>query len=85
MSEPEPAEKKPGKFSKLKSAFRKTDAGQEPFSSFDGHPYDRSSKGFSTLRSEFLFGKILKLHAILRPSRVYVGFKTIKTAYFENS
>ena len=60
MSEAEPAEKKPGKFSKLKSAFRKTDAGQEPFSSFDGHPYDRSSKGFSTLRSEFLFGKILK-------------------------
>ena len=60
MSEPEPAEKKPGKFSKLKSAFKKTDDGQEPFSSFDGHPYDRSSKGFSTLRSEFLFGKILK-------------------------
>ena len=60
MSEPEPAEKKFGKFAKFKSAFRKPDDGQEPFSSFDGHPYDRSSRGFSTLRSEFLFGKILK-------------------------
>ena len=60
MSEAEPAEKKPGKFAKFKSAFNKPDDGQEPFSSFDGHPYDRSRKGFSTLRSEFLFGKILK-------------------------
>ena len=60
MSEPEPAEKKPGKFAKFKSAFNKPDDGQEPFSSFDGHPYDRSKKGFSTLQSEFLFGKILK-------------------------
>ena len=60
MSEPEPSEKKSRKFAKFKSAFRKPDDSQEPFSSFDGHPYDRSSKGFSTLRSEFLFGKILK-------------------------
>ena len=60
MSKPEPAEKKPGKFAKFKSAFSKDDDGREPFSSFDGHPFDRSKKGFSTLRSDFLHGKILK-------------------------
>ena len=60
MPEPEPAEKKPGKFSKFKSAFNKPDDGREPFSSFDGHPFDRNNKRFSTLRSEFLHGKVLK-------------------------
>ena len=60
MSEPESDGKKSKKFAKFKSAFNKPDDGKERFSSFEGHPYDRSRKGFSTLRSEFLHGKILK-------------------------
>ncbi len=60
MSEPEPAEEKSGKFGRFRSSFKRTDDGEERFSSFDGHPFDRSKKGFSTIRSEFLHGKILK-------------------------
>ena len=60
MSEPEPAEKKSNRFERIKSAFARAGNDGEPFSTFDGHPYDRSRKGFSTLRSEFLHGKILK-------------------------
>ena len=60
MPEPEPAEKKTGKFAKFKSAFTKADDSGERFSSFDGHPFDRNNERFSTLRSEFLHGKVLK-------------------------
>ena len=60
MSEPEPMEKKIGIFAKFKSSLNKENDDEERFSSFDGHPFDRSGKGFSTLRSEFLHGKIMK-------------------------
>ena len=64
MPEPEPSEVSSGKFAKFKSsfakAFTKADDDTERFSSFDRHPFDGSEKRFSTLRSEFLHGKILK-------------------------
>ncbi|MDG1846562.1 MAG: hypothetical protein P8J01_09245 [Acidimicrobiales bacterium] len=63
MSEPLPSEKgKSGKFSKLKSYFQnlEQDEDKERFSSFNGHPFDRERKGFSTFRSEVLHGIVLK-------------------------
>ena len=60
MSEPEPAEKKPNRFSRIKSAFARTGNDGEPFSTLTGTRMTDLEKGFSTLRSEFLHGKLLK-------------------------